>query len=377
MKLRKLLESKLTPAPETKPDPVTVRTLRHTGRKLVLRDLFATLVVEVGGEDIDITARGRTSRLAKLQVSEKNDTVTLRGVKPQDALSLHLDSTGLFNSRWSRWLLRRLDVVVLAPEDSIGLTIRVPEGTGLDINGVDGNIMIGDTQAALTLGVAYNQIATVGRVSDAEIEAGSSSRVTVAGVHGSLHIGAEYSSQVTVRDGDIVGLTVKSDSSSVVHVLGRIHDADVGAAYNSSVKLGMVSGRLDLAGDSSSDLTVLGGTANQLEVKAAYNSVVKYGGTAREVTLKLDSSAEAWVANVTASLTVNADYNSRLTIGDGNSEGVIPIVDIRAGSSTEIRIRAVVQRGRISADYNALVLARDYGNQVKIRQDDSAQVGTF
>ncbi len=353
------------PADSPPTDAVITRSWSFQGTQLCLRGLYAAVTIEVGGSDIQITAQGTTSQINSLRPSSQAEIVTLRSSPRQtNGLRITLNSLTISSIREALKALREFS----RPERVLTLTIRVPQGTDLDIADITGNISVGNTRANLALSAAYSQLVAVGYVHSADLTVSSSARVALQSVTGGLSIKADYGGRVVVHTGAITELTVNCQSSSAVVVGGRIQQARVDAGYNGSVRLVQVVQSLRARLSSSAALEVGGdGVCSSVEATLDYGARLSCKDAVEIATLRLSSSSRAFITRVTSSLGIAADFGAQVAINGGNNSGALPQAKIRAESAADVTINATVLSGSVVTDHGGHVAARGYAPAVRLR----------
>jgi len=134
------------------------------------------------------------------------------------------------------------------------ITVKVPRRTPTNFSSVKGNVNVGDTDGAINLSLQGGWKATIGRVSDANLNLQGSGDIDVANVIGALTIAVQGSGSIRVHDGGITNLNATLQGSGDIKVGGTAQNAmlnmqgsggiDVNHVVNHPAKQVMGSGRI-------------------------------------------------------------------------------------------------------------------------------------
>lgn len=107
------------------------------------------------------------------------------------------------------------------------ISVKVPQGTTVEVSGVEGNTRIGDTHGNVRLRASGTEPVTIGRIGKLNARVSGTSSVNVTKVSGNTDIKVSGTGRVTIEYGEIDELSISLSGVADVDFKGTAQDADI------------------------------------------------------------------------------------------------------------------------------------------------------
>jgi hypothetical protein len=204
-----------------------------------------------GELEIQVTpsAEGATLRLdgpdaLVAAVERQTDGGTLRVIGPPQgatASTVAVAQTGI-----TVGLGMRSNQIVISGQpvamEPLHVTVAIPPGVAIQIEGFVGGVVVGDTRASIELELLSGE-ARIGVVSDADLTVDGAGGIAVDRVEGELAARVDGSGSITVADAALGDLHVRVNGVGDVRIGGRAETADLGLDGVGSIRVAEVEQR--------------------------------------------------------------------------------------------------------------------------------------
>ncbi len=258
--------------------PVAAETKRigpklFDAKELLMVDVIGSIEITVGeGPKIEVVLEGEPRLLEDLSLRGNGDTLVI--ARKKDWLDFP-----------ERQLYPWRDVYP-------SVTLRLPAGTPITLDGVIGEARIGDIAAPLAMEVSLLD-AKVGDVSDATLKLHGRGDIALGKVAGRLSILSSGSSEVTV--GDVGQAEIKKSGSGDI-ALGVVAG---GLSYDSAgsgdTRVAAVNGLVEVLINGSGGLRIGGGEASPLRLRLNGSGDFRIEGTAVNPDVTINGSGSVRV----------------------------------------------------------------------------------
>lgn len=206
-------------------------------KNLNISNIIADVEVSViDGDQMIVTIDGAKSEISGIEVKQDGNTLLVQG------------DGGKSNTRGANVVISGISSSVSINGNNINighgrantsackLLIGVPKVSAVHVDGVQGKIVIGDTEGLLHASALCNKI-KVGKVRDATLSVQGSGNIDVGVVDGNLSMNVQGSGSISVRNGSV--------NQIFVNVMGSGDARFGGEAVNANLSL-MGSGDIDV-----------------------------------------------------------------------------------------------------------------------------------
>jgi hypothetical protein len=235
--------------------------------------------IEIIVEDrntIEISAVGDAEHMEPFAVDTSGDTV-----------EISYDEDDFHWNDWSTWVSwwgsHNIDI-----EDYPVVTVRLPEGTPVDIDRLTGDLTVGDLNGPFDLRGVGALDATIGDVTIANIRVAGAADVELGNVAGNLIISISGAGDVTA--GTSRRADVSIHGASDIRLGAIAGGLDVSVAGVGDVRVESVNGPVDISLAGSGDVTINEGRASSFDVSIAGSGDVDFGGTAVDPDISIAGS---------------------------------------------------------------------------------------
>lgn len=125
-------------------------------------------------------------------------------------------------------------------EDAVTVTVKVPRGTPIVLEGVKHAVNIGDVDGKLAVKASGCAKIVAGRMQDANLTVSGSSETYIAAVNGTLMVQASGSALMEVNAGTVPNLNVQASGSASVTFKGTADSAMLSGSGSASVQVSHV-----------------------------------------------------------------------------------------------------------------------------------------
>ena len=231
--------------------------------------------------DIEVSAHGPADRMERFEVDESGDRVEVS----------YRERDFRWND-WSTWLGWWHDTN-FDPEDYPSVTVRLPAGTPVDVEGMTGNFTAGDLNSTLAFGGAGSVDATVGNVRSFDLSVAGAADIRVGDVSGMADISVSGSGDVEVGSVESVSLSIHG--SGDVN-FGDVRDGlDVAISGRGDVDVASVNGPVGIRLAGSGDVDIESGYATSFDVSIAGSGDVTFRGTAVNPDVSIAGSGDVYI----------------------------------------------------------------------------------
>lgn len=287
------------PAPATPGAPAAVPTLRTSPRTfdakaLTVEDVYGTLTVEVAPGPVTVVLTARKTVLDRMTMTMQDGTLRVT------------EHSGV-DSSWD--IFRWLGYGDHGRADRVDVHIRAPQGTPLNVDGLVGNIAVGDLNAPVKLDLAVTS-GTVGNVTRADVDMAGSGKVRIARVSGPLK------AELAGAGGLITGPVASADleiAGSGSATLGAVQNGiKATIAGSGDVAAASINGplRVEIAGSGS--VKIASGNATALNLEIMGSGDFDFGGEATNPHVEVLGSGKVRIRSYRGSLTTEGTSNVQI-----------------------------------------------------------------
>lgn len=271
------------------PQSFTAKTVRIDG-------MVGTLDVQVGtGAAIGYSISGDAEAIKDVTAAVEGDTLVINQKDPK--------------SSWFMWFQWNSG----SATERVKISLTVPSGTPLDIDGLVGKASIGDINAPLKMDLAAAEV-TVGAVTSAEIDAAGSGEITIASVKETLDLEIAGSGEIHVGSAGAVKADIAGSGELVVGTITGPLSVEI--AGSGDVKVDSVAGDVSFSSAGSGDLSIKSGKATAFKVEIMGSGSVNFAGEAVNPNISLAGSGDIWVKSYSGSLNTSGVGEVRTDNGE-------------------------------------------------------------
>jgi hypothetical protein len=128
-------------------------------------------------------------------------------------------------------------------ESAVRITIKVPQGTPVNINRVLGNVVIGDTNGPFTASTQGSSNVRVGRVTSAQLSVQGSGDIRIKEVNGAVMARVQGSGDIEIERGTMPSLTATVQGSGDINVGGTATTARLKVMGSGDIRVAHVQQR--------------------------------------------------------------------------------------------------------------------------------------
>ncbi len=259
------------------------------------------IIVEDRG-DIEIAALGPSDRMERFEVDQAGDRVEIS----------YLEQRFRWND-WSTWL-RWWNTSEFNPEDYPVVTVRLPAGTPVEVDGMTGTFTAGDLVSALDFSGAGAVDATVGDLLSAEFSIAGAANVSVGDVTGAADISISGAGDFELASAESVSISLHGAGDVTVgDVRGGLR---VSVAGMGDVDAGSVDGAVDISLAGAGSVTIDDGRADGFDVSIAGAGDVTFRGTAVDPDISIAGAGDVYIERYEGRMTHSGMGD--VTIGGGS-----------------------------------------------------------
>ncbi len=234
----------------------TVNTKTYNASAVELQTLQAAVEVAVHAQPhIEVTIEGIEEDARSIRVSQRGDTLVIQGSESsgQGGISI-FSGSGSFRSISVGGSIRGSNIVIgrggsnifvggESEESSTRVSLKVPKGTSISTEDVEGNITVGDTEGSLQATITGSSRLTAGSVTATSLSIQGSGRVNIQQVSGSLMSTVQGSGRVEVQEGQVANLTMSVQGSGRVKFKGEADNAHLTVQGSGDISVRHVKNR--------------------------------------------------------------------------------------------------------------------------------------
>jgi hypothetical protein len=136
------------------------------------------------------------------------------------------------------------------------LTVAVPKGTAVRIQGIHGDTTIGDTEGPLQAKLSGSDDISVGKVTDANLSTTGSGDIEINSVTGTLSLTVTGSGDISVAGGTVTMLNAKTTGSGDITFDGKADDASLISTGSGDITVRYVKNKPTTRSTGSGDIEV-------------------------------------------------------------------------------------------------------------------------
>lgn len=251
-------------------EKVTEGPKTYSARNLEVRDVVADLDVQVHqASNVEVTIVGPASEVKGIRVNQQGDTVVIEGEGGEATGGGVTIISGRGSSVTRVGRIRGASVVIgggtiirrgggsIIAGDIVGgqnvvitgngenqtkITVKVPKGSAVNLSGVSGNSVVGDTDGTLQVNTSDGNV-NAGRVSNATLSVQGSSDINIREVNGVLTISIMGSGDVRVDSGKVSALAINVMGSGDATFNGQAETATLTVMGSGDIRVANVKNR--------------------------------------------------------------------------------------------------------------------------------------
>jgi hypothetical protein len=283
------------PQPATPPPPAaqapaasgefqiqTLPTQTFTAKQVHVDGLVGKLDVQVSsGPQMTYTLSGEAEAIKEVTARVEGDTLIIDQKDPKESWFMWFK----WNDGWN--------------ENRIKVSLTVPTGTPLDIDGIVGDVTIGDIKGPLKFDLAAAD-AKIGAVTSAEIDAAGAGTIQISSVQGALDLDVAGSGDIQVGSAGSVNVDIAGSGELTVGTIAGGLSVDI--AGSGDVAIDSVSGPVDFSSAGSGDVKIKSGRATPLKIEIMGSGSFDFGGEAVDPDISVAGSGEITIKSYTGKL---------------------------------------------------------------------------
>lgn len=238
-------------------------------------------VIVENRDDIEISAYGPAERMERFEAEGTSSRVKVS----------YTEQRFRWND-WNTWLgwWRNTTFEV---EDYPVVTVRLPAGTEIDVDGMTGVFNAGDLNGDLSFSGAGAVDATVGTLSSADFRIAGAADVTLGDVAGRAEVSISGAGDFHVASAQSIDIALRGAGNVTT---GEIRGgADISIAGMGDVELASVNGRVDISISGAGTVDINGGRADQFDVSIAGAGDVTFRGTAVNPDISIAGAGDVYI----------------------------------------------------------------------------------
>lgn len=247
--------------------------------------------IEIVVEDrvgIEVSAVGPADKMELLEVDGDDDLVEL-------SLEEQKFRWGDWNTWFSWWGDTDFDAA-----DYPVVTVRLPSGTPVEVDGLTGIFNAGDLNGPLEFSGAGAIEAAVGNLSSAIFDIAGAADISLGDVAGPLEIEVAGAAEIDGGSAQSVEISLRGASDVTLGVIAQ--GADISIAGAGDVELDSINGNFDVSIAGAGDVTVNGGRAERFDVSIAGTGDVTFRGTAVNPRVSIAGMGDVYIERYEGSL---------------------------------------------------------------------------
>jgi len=239
-------------------------------------------------EGIEISAVGPAEKMERFEVDDKDE-----------AVEISYDEEKFRWNNWNTWL-GWWRTTNFEPESYPAVTVRVPVGTSVDVDGMTGVFNVGDLNGALRFAGAGAIDGTIGDLQSADFDIAGSADLTFGNVAGPLAI--DVAGAADLRGGDARSVDISLRGASDVTLGAIAGGVDVSIAGAGDVDVASMNGRFDVSIAGSGEVDVSEGHATTFDVSIAGSGDVNFHGSAVNPEISISGSGDVFIESYEGTL---------------------------------------------------------------------------
>jgi len=196
------------------------------------------------------------------------------------------------------------------------ISIMVPRGIEIDIDGVDGMIDIGDTDGCLEIETSSYQKTTIGCVRDVMIESNGKGDVFIKKVIGKLETVINDHGSIHIEDGTINNPVITNNGYGSFIFEGKANNPKLKADSHGTILIEEASGIVSANAEEFGSITINKGSLQELNAKADEHGNITFNGTTQDADLESNEHG-----NIRVEKSINRPYKEK------NDHGKITVVN--------------------------------------------------
>lgn len=326
----------------------STRTIWQGVATLALSGPLHNVNINVGGRDTIIEIAGHKRYVRKLATKVNGNRLEIKYNGPPERA---YDDNPYTEWAMIRYYLRHHKTLRIPGwNQTPHLTITVPEGTALELDGVEGNnVFIGNTHGPLVLRPSRQTSCNVGTVAACTLDLARFARVVVERVAGNCQITTVANTSVKICDGTI-------DQLGITNTLGAIHVS--AAVKHSTVTLRGGSVRLNDQLTLGMDNRPGSERSESLNITVTDRGILHANSAVVDsASLVLEGGSQVWLGSVTQKLVAMLGASTKMHVGQpaGSTRPAIEAqVHVQPGATLEVDAQIVT--GKIKVDRGATMI---------------------
>jgi hypothetical protein len=246
------------PANEGNNEKTKLGPKTYQATTLEVQGVEADVTVQpIKGSEMTVVVEGTKSSVENVDVHTQGDTLVVRGkdtggtnirganvVISGGNISVGGGGISIGGMRGGRIVTGNSTVVISGSDESdTKITISVPAGSAVKVAGVQGNVVIGDTEGVLHASVLGGSDIKAGKVRDATLSVQGGGDITVASVTGNLSMNVQGSGDIRVRGGKVNLLNINVMGSGDARFNGEATDANLTVMGSGDIDVDSVKNR--------------------------------------------------------------------------------------------------------------------------------------
>ncbi len=243
---------------ESESEIVTLGPQSFKVQNLEVRDVLADLeVLPHPANFIELVITGPADEAKSIEVNQQGDTLVIRGEGGEKAGNGITVISGRGGSISSIGRVHGASIVigsgsviaagrniVVANNDKnrTKITVKVPMGAFINLSGITGSSIIGDTQGALQVASCYGDV-NAGRMASASLSVSGSSDIVVREVNGPLTANIMGSGDIRVQGGKVSALAINVMGSGDASFNGQAETATLSVMGSGDIRVERVNTR--------------------------------------------------------------------------------------------------------------------------------------
>ncbi len=289
---------------------------------------------------IEISASGLAEHMNHLEVNADGDSVEVTYDDPRRRRNAW--------SRASSWWHNDDDRL----EEFPTVTVRLPAGTTVDLDGMVGELNAGDLNGPFRLAANGSLIAEVGDVASADIQGSGSGRVELGDIAGALQVANSGSGDLTA--GSSNSAEVRNSGSSDIDLGAIALGLDARMSGSGDLSAASVNGPVSINLSGSGNALIDGGNATGFEVSTSGSGDIRFEGSTTSASLQTRGSGEIELERVNGPVEINTTGSGDVSIDEGRAEGLQVTIrgsgDVDFGGTAVNAITSVTGSGDLHID---------------------------
>jgi hypothetical protein len=261
----------------------TLPTQTFTAKSLRVDGLVGALDIQVSaGPQMTYTLSGQAEAIKDVTAVVEGDVLVIDQKDPKSSWFM-----------WFQWNSGDWD------GNRIKVALTVPTGTPIDIDGIVGDVTIGDINGPLEFDLAAAD-ATIGAVTTAKIDAAGAGEIKIKSVQGALDLDVAGSGDIEVGTAGSVNIDIAGSGELKVGTIAGSLSVDI--AGSGDVVIDSVAGPVDFTSAGSGDVVIKNGKATPLKIDIMGSGSFDFGGEAVDPDISVAGSGQIKIKSYTGRL---------------------------------------------------------------------------